>query len=177
MTLDIYTDARSGERKFMQIACIAVDEDDNEFHFVERTSIGLVKNNWKEFHQTKLRANSSIAEIYSIYNILSKIESSVSKNNFKFKNLNIFTDSLNSFNFINDVSRYPDQITGFKPHMPKSLIIKKINTQIKSIIERLASAGIEVKVMWIKGHGPCYFNVKADRLCKSDIKPVNTLNF
>ena len=173
MELNIYTDARAGLSKVIQIGAVAVDENDNEFHFVEKTSVGLIKNKWSEFVPIKFKANSTIGEMYSIYKILlelSKLE--ISK-----KNINIYTDSLGSFNFINSVSKTPDGDVGDNPFIPKCALTKKINSEIRTIKKQLKLKGINIEIMWIKGHDGCYFNEVVDKLCKSKSDEVNNFKF
>lgn len=170
MTIDIYTDARSGQARKIQVAAVAVDEQDNEYHFVEKTSIGRIKSKW--FNTEKFKANSTIAEMYSIYKIIEELNklklTSVSK-------VNIYTDSLNSFNFINEVSKVPDGVTGKLPIIPKCELTKKINSQIKIGKDKLESKNVQVEIMWIRGHDGCYFNEIVDKLCKSYTESVNDL--
>jgi ribonuclease HI len=163
MVLDIYTDARSGQARVIQIASIVVDDKDNEFHFVEKTSVGLIKNNWVDFKSVKFKANSTIAEMYSIMKTLKGLS-------FKFpevKKVNIYTDSLSCYNFINRIGKGAPKQTGMEPLVPKCKLIKRINDSIIGLISELKSEGIEVNIMWVKGHDGCYFNEKVDTLCKA----------
>jgi ribonuclease HI len=175
MILDIYTDARSENipKKIllknpsikqieMQIASIAVDEDENEYQFVEKTTVIEVKNQWKEFSDIEFKSSSSIAEMYSIYSALLWsiwIDQPI-------KRINLYTDSEQSFKFINQISRISNGDIGFKPLLPKCPLIKKINDEIKSLIIELKKSDIIVDIRWIKGHDACYHNRKVDKLCK-----------
>lgn len=175
MTIDIYTDARSGQARKIQIAAVAVDDQDNEYHFVEKTSIGKIKNIWSDFISTRFKANSTIAEMYSIYKILIELN----KLELPLKKVNIYTDSLNSFNFINEVNKDPDANVGYvsnnKTITPKCHLTKMIKDHIKITKSQLESKNVQIEIMWIKGHDGCYFNEVVDKLCKSQTEQVNNL--
>lgn len=146
MNIDIYTDARSGLAKVIQIGAVVIDENDNEYKFSEKTTIGLIKSNWNRFNSIKFKANSTIAEAYAIYRILEKLP--LNSHNIRF-----FTDSEQLFNFTNSI------------YTPKCQLIK---VMIDSIKERMANDNIQI--MWIKGHNQIYGNTIADSLCKSNIR-------
>jgi ribonuclease HI len=176
MTIDIYTDARSEnipkkvllknpnlKQIGMQIASIVIDENENEYHFAESTSVVDVKKKWSEFDEVEFKVNSTMAEMYSIYTALIQavwIDSPVKK-------INLYTDSEQSFKFINEVSKMPDGDVGFKPMKPKCKLTRNINTDIKEFISSLRESGVEVDIRWIKGHVGVYYNTKVDKLCKS----------
>lgn len=175
MTIDIYTDARSGRARKIQIAAVAVDENDNEYHFVEKTSIGRVKSLWSDFISTRFKANSGIAEMYSIYRTLIELN----KLDLPIKKVNIYTDSLNSFYFINEVNKDPNANVGYisnnKTITPKCHLVKMINNHIKISKSQLEAKNIQVEIMWVRGHDGCYFNEVVDKLCKPYSEQVNDL--
>lgn len=176
MTIDIYTDARSEnipkkvllknphiKQVGMQIASIIIDGDENEYHFSELTSVLDIKKKWKEFDGVEFKSNSTMAEMYSIYTALIQavwIDSPIKK-------INLYTDSEQSFKFINEVSRMPGGDIGFKPMKPKCKLASKIHADIKELINSLKESGVEVDIRWIKGHVGVYYNVQVDKLCKS----------
>jgi len=180
MVLDIYTDAGIHTRsKSIQIAAIAVDEKENVYHFVEKTSADQIKNLWNEFNSVSFRADSTMGEMYAIYKTFTELH----KLNVSISEVNIYTDSLNSFNFINEVNKdiltNPDSVTGYisnaKTIVPRCRLTKMINNHIKKFKKELESKNIKVNIRWIKGHGPCYFNLAVDKLCKPRTKQVNNL--
>lgn len=154
MVLDIYTDARSGQSRVIHISSLIIDQDENEYHFSEKTSIGLVKNTWTEFRGIKFKANSTVAELFSIYRILNK----VSKLNKNINKIRIYTDSHTSFEMLNGLGS------------PKSELSKKIIESMRGNIDKF-----NVDIMWIKSHCGVYGNEIADSLCKSHSKDINQL--
>src|ERR1035437_663431 len=112
MILDIYTDARSEivkysrtaknsnlSQKLIQISSVVIDEHENEFKLVEVTNTDKIKNEWDEFIGVEFKSSSTIGEMYSIYKVLGelcKLES-------KIDCINIYTDSLTSFFWINEI--------------------------------------------------------------------------
>ena len=167
MNVDIYTDARSGTSRKIQIASIMIDQDDNENHFVEKTTIGVVKDLWNEFNgkPTNFRANSTIAETFSILKSLKCVDLLYDN----LTSVKIYTDSLNAFNIINEVNRDPKGDVGQNSHKSRCPLTKLIVKSIQSHKKEMNSRGIVVDVMWIKGHAGCYFNEQVDLLCKARI--------
>jgi len=168
MNVDIYTDARSGTSRKIQIASIMIDQDDNENHFVEKTTIGVIKDIWDEFRgkPNEFKANSTIAETFSILKSLKCVDALYPE----LKSVKIYTDSLNAFNFINKTNKDPNGEVGQNPHKVRCVLISTI---VKSIIEtktEMNSRGIEVDIMWVEGHSGCYFNEQVDLLCKARIQ-------
>ncbi len=176
MILDIYTDARSEnipntklkrnkelKQIGLQISSIFVDENDNEYSFVEVTSVDELKKKWPEFDNIDFKSDSTCAEMYSIYKSLTEIVWL----DFFVKRVNIYTDSEQAYKFINKVSKDPNGDVGFRPLTPKNKLISKIYYDILEKIESLRKYNIIVDVRWIKGHDACYFNLKADYLCKN----------
>lgn len=175
MILDIYTDARSEnipnsklllnkdlKQIGIQISSIAVDENDIEYNFVEVTSTDVIKKKWSEFDYIDFKSDSTLAEMYSIYKALTEIVWF----DFSVKKVNIYTDSEQSYNFINKISKDPTGNVGFRPLIPKNKLMYNVYSDILEKIEFLRNNNIIVDVRWIKGHDACYFNVKADLLCK-----------
>lgn len=187
MTLDIYTDARAEiipkdtpttkfteKQKEMQIASVIVDANENEYYIVERISVDNLSENWLDLKDIRFKPNSNIAEMYSIHKALTEI----CKLDIKVDKINLYTDSMNSFNFINQVPLHLTNIGCKNPNRlnkPSCKLIKKINNEIILLKKTLEKSGIELNIMWVKGHAGVYFNEAADKLCRFSNNKSNTL--
>jgi len=202
MELDIYTDARSQNiskaqlledpnlfQKKLQISALIVDENESEFRFAQKTTTDSIVSELGDLSGMKFKADSTIGEMYSIYKILTFIskymginESGVMSiiNDNYIKRVNIYTDSLSSFNYINEVmiTPLPNQKRNPipKPHSPKNKLSKSLNSRIISFKRTLESIGVEVNIMWIKGHVGVWGNEIADGLCKKSQRDINEIH-
>ena len=159
MTLDIYTDAGGCSYRKIRIGAIVVDQDDPDYKgykFSKKTNIDTVKR-MLGFKDEVFRSNSTIAEMYSILESLKE----VSKLNIGVDSINIYTDSMISYNMCNGIQK-----------KFRCKLLKKISESINSV---KVKSGIDINFMWIKSHSGTWGNEQADILCKASQIEVNEL--
>ncbi len=157
MVLDIYTDGSSDpiiNSVNIRIGAVVVDQSDPDykgFKYSRKTTIHNVKSQLGFNEDDIFNSNSTIAEYYSIHEILKEIN----RTRVHIEVINIYTDSLIVFNIYNGIQKA-------RCHM-----IKRIFGSVNHLIFKMKS---EVNVMWIKGHSGTWGNEEADKLCKSKRK-------
>ncbi len=174
MILDIYTDAASGTVRKIRTGSILVNQDDpnyTAFKYSRKFNINLLL---QEMHLEKntIKASISIAELYSIMDIIKQVYNYTKDNNIKISEINIYTDSMCSFNICNGLQK------NIKCKLTNTISIE-INNYFKKLKnQNIIKYGLETKfnIMWIKGHVGVFGNELADSLCKQTSPKVNEIS-
>ncbi len=160
MVLDIYTDAGGCGIRKIRIGAVVVNQNDPDYKgykFSRKTTVNLVKDKLG-FKTEQFKSNSTIAEMYSIREVLKEVMTL----DVDIKTINIYTDSMISFNICNGLQR-----------KIKCELLKRINESIISFKSVLKNT--EINFMWIKGHAGTWGNEEADLLCKAHQEEVNEI--
>lgn len=158
MEIDIYTDASwCPKTETGQISAFIIDEDENEYHFIQRIEkseiISILKD---ENNSNNYKTGIDLFELYSIYTILNKF--SVLSN----IKLNIYTDCFSCFTILNGTTKIRPTKTPLKYNLYDK--IKKIN-----ILP-------EFEIRWIRAHCGVYGNAKADKLTRKTSEQIKNLH-
>lgn len=155
MILDIYTDASvpyntDVTKNDIKIGSIVVNQDDPNYKgykFSKKTSINAFRSTFKG-NLNVGKDKVLIAEMHSICETL-KI---VMKLDMNVDIINIYTDSMRSFDVCNGLNK-----------KIKCGLVGKMSDFINVLKKK---SGITINIMWIKAHAGTWGNEQADKLCK-----------